>query len=152
MLLLTAQSPLLRSCRTDQLTYEHLSWVALSNKPILVHKLTTVSTCNNCPSWISRRERINVEMSSRSITTKVMWLSWDSNLLPLDLQSGALSFRKHAHSNILKILPPKNENFQIKKNLTFFIFSAQNIDCEYSLEPPRRGGSNKYHNLCFEQK
>ena len=22
----------------------------------------------------------------------------------------------------------------------------------YSLEPPRRGGSNKIHNLCFEQK
>ena len=26
------------------------------------------------------------------------------------------------------------------------------MDCGYSLEPPRRGGSNKYHNLCFEQK
>ena len=25
-----------------------------------------------------------------------------------------------------------------------FIISAQNIDCGYSLEPPRRGGSNKY--------
>ena len=25
------------------------------------------------------------------------------------------SLRKHAYSNILKILPPKNENFQIKK-------------------------------------
>ena len=27
-----------------------------------------------------------------------------------------------------------------------------NIDCVYSLEPPRRGGSNGYTNLCFEQK
>ena len=26
------------------------------------------------------------------------------------------------------------------------------MDCGYSLEPPRRGGSNEYHNLCFEQK
>ena len=25
----------------------------------------------------------------------------------------------------------------------FFLFSAQNIDCGYSLEPPRRGGSNE---------
>ena len=33
-----------------------------------------------------------------------------------------------------------------------FLVSAQNIDCGYSLEPPRRGGSNEYHNLCFEQK
>ena len=30
--------------------------------------------------------------------------------------------------------------------------SAQNIDCGYSLEPPRRGGSNEYHNICFRAK
>ena len=33
-----------------------------------------------------------------------------------------------------------------------FLISARNIDCGYSLEPPHRGGSNEYHNLCFEQK
>ena len=33
-----------------------------------------------------------------------------------------------------------------------FLISAQNIDCGYSLAPPRRGGSNEYHNLCSEQK
>ena len=26
----------------------------------------------------------------------------------------------------------------------FFLFLIQNIDCEYSLEPPYRGGSNVY--------
>ena len=31
----------------------------------------------------------------------------------------------------------------------FFHISAQNIDCGYSLEPPRRGGFNEYRNLCF---
>ena len=51
--------------------------------------------------------------------------------------------RKHAYSNKLKILPPKNENFQIK-NSDIFHISAQNIDCGYSLEPPRSGGSNEY--------
>ena len=30
--------------------------------------------------------------------------------------------RKHAYSNILKILQPKMENFLIKKNLIFFVF------------------------------
>ena len=35
--------------------------------------------------------------------------------------------RKHAYSNTLKILPPKNENFQIK-NSDIFHISAQNID------------------------
>ena len=49
--------------------------------------------------------------------------------------------RKQAYSNILKILPPKNDNFQIKESDVFHIF-AQNIDCGYSLEPP----------LCVEQK
>ena len=33
-----------------------------------------------------------------------------------------------------------------------FLIFAQNIDCGYSLEPTRRGGSNEYHNLCFVQK
>ena len=46
------------------------------------------------------------------------------------------SLRKQAFSNILKMLPQNNENFQIK-NSDIFHISAQNIDCEYSLEPPR---------------
>ena len=37
----------------------------------------------------------------------------------------------------------KTENFQMK-NSDIFHISAQNIDCGYSLEPPRRGGSNEY--------
>ena len=37
------------------------------------------------------------------------------------------ALRKHAYSNTLKILPPKNENFQIKTDI--FHISAQNIDC-----------------------
>ena len=63
-----------------------------------------------------------------------------------------LSLRKHAYSNILKILPTKNENFQIKI-LIFFQISAQNISCGYSLEPPRRDGSTEYsQSMFFEQK
>ena len=37
----------------------------------------------------------------------------------------------------------KNEISQIK-NSDIFHISAQNIDCGYSLEPPRRGGSNEF--------
>ena len=58
------------------------------------------------------------------------------------------TLRKLAYSNILKILPPKNGNFQIKNSDIFHIF-AQNIDCGYSLEPPRRGGSNEYPQSMF---
>ena len=40
-----------------------------------------------------------------------------------------------------------------KKNSDIFHTSAQNIDCGYSLEPPRRGGSNEYsQSMFFEQK
>ena len=47
------------------------------------------------------------------------------------------------------------ENFTIKnwkfsaKNSDIFHISAQNIDCGYSLEPPRRGGSNEYSQSMF---
>ena len=47
-----------------------------------------------------------------------------------------------------KFYRPKNENFQIK-NSDIFHISAQNIDCGYSLEPPRRGGSNEYLQSMF---
>ena len=58
------------------------------------------------------------------------------------------TLRKHAYSNIWKISPSKTENFQIKISDIFHI-SAQNIDCGYSLEPPRRGGSNEYPQSMF---
>ena len=48
----------------------------------------------------------------------------------------------------MKILPSENENFQIK-NSDILHISAQNIDCGYSLEPPRRGGSNEYSQSMF---
>ena len=49
---------------------------------------------------------------------------------------------------LLKILPPKTEKFQIK-NSDIFHISAQNVDCGYSLEPLRRGGSNEYPQSMF---
>ena len=36
----------------------------------------------------------------------------------------------------------------MKKSGSFYI-SAQNIDCGYLLEPPRRGGSNEYPQFMF---
>ena len=54
-----------------------------------------------------------------------------------------IALRKQAFSNILKILPQKSDFFS-DKNSDIFHISAQNIDRGYSLEPPRRGGSNEY--------
>ena len=47
-----------------------------------------------------------------------------------------------------KVNHRKIENFQTK-NSNIFHISAQNIDCGYSLEPPRRGGSNEYPQSMF---
>ena len=40
----------------------------------------------------------------------------------------------------------------MKKNSDIFHIFAQNIDCGYSLEPPRRGGSNEYPQFMFFSK
>ena len=47
-----------------------------------------------------------------------------------------------------KFYNQKLANFQIK-NSNISHISAQNIDCGYSLEPPRRGGSNEYPQSVF---
>ena len=65
------------------------------------------------------------------------------------MKNNALALRKHAYSNKQKISPPKTENFQIKNSDIFFQISVQNIDCGYSLETPRQGGSNEYPKSMF---
>ena len=105
------------------------------------------------------------------------WISWDGCMCKIyifyavRIQAqyivvvfSACSLRKHAYSNILKISPPKTENFQMKKTLMFFIFLLKNRDCGYLLEPPPRehglwvlvrtasGGSNKYPQSMFLSK
>ena len=45
----------------------------------------------------------------------------------------------------------KIENFQLK-NFGIFLFFAHNIDCGYTLEPLRRGGSNEYPQSMFWSK
>ena len=47
--------------------------------------------------------------------------------------------------------PVKIENFHGNIFDIFLIF-AQNIDCGYTLEPPRRGGSNEYLQSMFWSK
>ena len=42
----------------------------------------------------------------------------------------------------------KKGKFSDKKNLIFFIFLLK-TDCGYTLEPPRRGGSNEYPQSMF---
>ena len=59
--------------------------------------------------------------------------------------------RKHAHVIYSNFVRSKIKIFQ-QKNVDIFLIFAQNIDCGYTLEPPRRGGSNKYPQSMFWSK
>ena len=59
----------------------------------------------------------------------------------------AIRYKYHYKNTPIQIYR-KSENFQIKNSGIFHI-STQNIDCGYSLEPPRRGGSNEYPQSMF---
>ena len=66
------------------------------------------------------------------------------------LDSWAISIRKTYPCNVYPLEP----HFYIAKLgyagvYLFFLFLLQNIDCGYSLEPPRRGGSNVYPQSMF---
>ena len=61
------------------------------------------------------------------------------------------SLRKLAHAINRDFLALKILIFRLKKFDIFLIF-AQNIDCGYTLEPPRRGGSNEYPQSMFWSK
>ena len=61
------------------------------------------------------------------------------------------SLRKHAHMIYSKFFRSKIDNFQ-RKIFDIFLIFAQNIDCGYTLEPPRRGGFNEYPQSMFWSK
>ena len=67
-----------------------------------------------------------------------------------DSKNHASDIRKTCPSNVYPLEP----HFYIAKLgyagvYLFFLFLLQNIDCGYSLEPPRRGGSNVYPQSMF---
>ena len=78
-----------------------------------------------------------------------MWVSQDEKM-----HSYTFSLPFSHHVTCLYNFDPLKPHFYIVKlgftgvNIIFLI-SARNIDCEYSLEPPRRGGSNEYPQSMF---
>ena len=85
----------------------------------------------------------------------VFWLSFDckgSQMFALSsdplMGPSSFPFRKHAYSNILKILQPKKENFQIKKIWYFSYFCSKHrlwvLVRTASLRP-----LTSTHNVCF---
>ena len=73
---------------------------------------------------------------------------WNTKLRLYRLSSYIYHYENTPIQIYWKFYHQKNENFQIQ-NLIFFLFLLKNTDCVYSLEPPRRGGSNEYPQSMF---
>ena len=103
------------------------------------------------PRWPWSVHKWPTEIPLALICSKVSH-SNSVHLWPTEMALGLICscpLRKHAYSNILKILQPEKENFQIKTKSDIFYISAQNRDCGYSLEPHHRAGSNEYPQSMF---
>ena len=120
--------------------------------PLLIGKLCAIDFFFQfLPSnliFVKWRMENNINISNKGNLFHVHWNMNNIGSRAKFTSTPSGSLRKPAYSNILKIFPPKNEKFQIKISDIFYI-SAQNIVCGYSLEPPRRGGSNEFPQSMF---
>ena len=73
---------------------------------------------------------------------------WNVRFLAIALDKPVLTITKTTLFKYTENFTTKNWKFSDKKSDIFHI-SAQNIDCGYSLEPPRRVGSNEYPQSMF---
>ena len=73
------------------------------------------------------------------------------NAYPLEIRRDHLQciLRKLDHAIYRFFSHVKKMKIFSRKLLIFFLFFAQNIDCGYTLEPPRQGGSNEYQQSMF---
>ena len=70
-------------------------------------------------------------------------ITYSSGPLSLARRVSHMTLRKHAHAMYINLFGCKKSQISFVIFDSFLIF-AQNIDCGYTLEPPRGGGSNEY--------
>ena len=88
--------------------------------------------CSKYLTWISNVHTcLKVQHYNKKNPAKsLLFIKWIEKIIfeiIVELFRNLMSLRKLSYSNILKISPPKTENFQIK-NSDIFHISAQNID------------------------
>ena len=88
-----------------------------------------------------------VSCSSRTVTAQ------SRSLDSVCKSAFSLHYEKHARVVYTPLNPLLYRKLRFAGVYLFkFLFLLQTIDCGYSLEPPRQGGSNVYPNLCLEHK
>ena len=86
--------------------------------------------------WLIKSENMNQEIVSVKYITPLTQLLYSH-------------YENMQYTEIFSAV--KIENFT-RTILIFFLIFAQNIDCGYTLEPPRRGSSNEYPQSMFWSK
>ena len=117
-------------------------------------------SCIQVQCTFIRNNRLSMSIQSYNGYRYSFWMScvdhfglltvilWKSIVLIVKNYAIALGFTRSHYENTSiqiywKVYHQKMAIFQIKKSDSFHI-SAQNIDCGYAWEPPRRGDSNEY--------
>ena len=99
-------------------------------------------------NFLSENFHFLVGKFSVYLNRRVFVMTSAVGVLSYTVKAFATPDRFSANSTKVEFHLQKTEKFQIK-NSDIFHISAQNIDCGYSLEPPRRGGSNGYPKSMF---
>ena len=138
---------------------------SLSGLPVSVSIL--LPETDNCPSWLSWRERMTVKNISWSISmTKCCLTQKGSNSWPPDHIRCASDWaakasmkmitktHTHTHTHTTHTHTHTHTNtylrhFLQQKNIGCFLISAKNICWGYSLEVPQQGASNEYPQYIF---
>ena len=103
-----------------------------------------------CSSWTSSflfLTIIHCIMYER-MTQRTIRPVWPANIC-ISLYIYPICIMKTRLFKYTKNFTTRKRKFSDKKNSDIFNISAKNIDCGYSLEPPRRGGSNEYPQSMF---
>ena len=149
-----AQSWLLSQCwsTSETVTISGASWFTFqphdSNpwfKPMIICSTSCAITAN------SRHNQILMTRTSLEPWKFVLDMGnsnhWELIIAPGQEENGDIT-KTRLFKFIGNFTTPKKENFQ-NKNSDIFHIPAQNIDCGYSLEPHRRGGSKEYPQSMF---
>ena len=81
------------------------------------------------------------------------WFLWESNRQPLSFLFYSTAAGVITKTCLYNVDPLEPHFYIVKLGFTgvyiIFLFLLKNIDCGYSLEPPRRDGSNEYPQSMF---
>ena len=94
------------------------------------------------------RRGLGVQVSKQGVTKVVSLVKMEEYLPSVYSKETEDYIRKTRLFKYIENFTTKKGKFS-EKNFNIFHISAQNIDCGYSLEPPRRGSSNEYPQSMF---